>query len=215
MVTKILWISSELFIGSIDKFDQFWAVNRRLMESVEQEGFKNIPMRCYNEVSEKNLKVIEIIQFYSNLHHRMDLISKSLSHHWQRKDRKRLSKTCYQSFRHLSAKQVWFCRAFSNFVSSSRFLISLCTMHHFTFHLICILRCLSDPYTSLESCKVFIAKLTQIIIKKRKGKEKHFSEDLRFFFLSRPEILCKFFSHLELRCENLRPLDLRDLFQRG
>ena len=44
---------------SIDKFDQFWAVNRRLMESVEQEGFKNIPLRCYNEVSEKNLKFAE------------------------------------------------------------------------------------------------------------------------------------------------------------
>lgn len=34
-----------------DKFDQFWAVNRRLMESVEQEGFKNVPLRCYNDVS--------------------------------------------------------------------------------------------------------------------------------------------------------------------
>lgn len=38
------------FFSFPDKFDQFWAVNRRLMESVEQEGFKNIPLRCYNEV---------------------------------------------------------------------------------------------------------------------------------------------------------------------
>lgn len=42
----------QLFLGLMnDKFDQFWAVNRRLMESVEQEGFKNIPLRCYNDVS--------------------------------------------------------------------------------------------------------------------------------------------------------------------
>lgn len=36
-----------------DKFDQFWAVNRRLMEQgSDQEGdFKHIPIRCYNEVS--------------------------------------------------------------------------------------------------------------------------------------------------------------------
>ena len=35
----------------LDKFDQFWAVNRRLMEPIgEQEGFKHIPIRCYNEV---------------------------------------------------------------------------------------------------------------------------------------------------------------------
>lgn len=34
-----------------DKFDQFWAVNRRLMETPsDQDGFKHIPMRCYNEV---------------------------------------------------------------------------------------------------------------------------------------------------------------------
>lgn len=38
-----------------DKFDQFWAVNRRLMEQgSEQEGdFKHIPIRCYNEVSSR------------------------------------------------------------------------------------------------------------------------------------------------------------------
>lgn len=33
-----------------DKFDQFWAVNRRLMEPIsDQDGFKQIPIRCYNE----------------------------------------------------------------------------------------------------------------------------------------------------------------------
>lgn len=38
-------------IISTDKFDQFWAVNRRLMEPIgEQDGFKHIPIRCYNEV---------------------------------------------------------------------------------------------------------------------------------------------------------------------
>ena len=30
-----------------DKFDQFWAVNRRLMETGEGDGFKNIPVRLY------------------------------------------------------------------------------------------------------------------------------------------------------------------------
>lgn len=40
-----------LFLKSADKFDQFWAVNRRLMETVpDQEGFKHIPLRCYSEV---------------------------------------------------------------------------------------------------------------------------------------------------------------------
>jgi autophagy-related protein 5 len=42
----------QLFLGLMnDKHDQFWAVNRRLMESVDQEGFKHIPMRCYSDVS--------------------------------------------------------------------------------------------------------------------------------------------------------------------
>lgn len=39
------------FIFPIDKFDQFWAVNRRLMEpNGDQESFKHIPARCYEEV---------------------------------------------------------------------------------------------------------------------------------------------------------------------
>lgn len=44
-----------------DKFDQFWAVNRRLMEPIgDQEGFKHIPIRSYNEV--RNSTIIPIIQ---------------------------------------------------------------------------------------------------------------------------------------------------------
>ncbi|XP_070493639.1 autophagy protein 5 [Chironomus tepperi] len=41
----------QLFLGlQNDKFDQFWAVNRRLMESMEQENyFKFIPLRCYTD----------------------------------------------------------------------------------------------------------------------------------------------------------------------
>jgi hypothetical protein len=30
-----------------DKFDQFWAVNRRMMECPEGEGFKYVPFRCH------------------------------------------------------------------------------------------------------------------------------------------------------------------------
>jgi autophagy-related protein 5 len=43
----------QLFLGlQNDKFDQFWAVNRRLMESVDQENcFKYIPLRCYTDVN--------------------------------------------------------------------------------------------------------------------------------------------------------------------
>ena len=32
-----------------DKFDQFWAVNRKLMEVSGDESFKYIPFRCYRE----------------------------------------------------------------------------------------------------------------------------------------------------------------------
>nr|CAD7394027.1 unnamed protein product [Timema cristinae] len=31
-----------------DKFDQFWAVNRKLMEASADEAFKYIPFRCYH-----------------------------------------------------------------------------------------------------------------------------------------------------------------------
>jgi autophagy-related protein 5 len=30
-----------------DKFDQFWAVNRKLMEVGSEDSFKYIPFRCY------------------------------------------------------------------------------------------------------------------------------------------------------------------------
>lgn len=37
-----------LYLIFLDKFDQFWAVNRKLMEaSGEQDHFKYIPFRCY------------------------------------------------------------------------------------------------------------------------------------------------------------------------
>lgn len=47
-----------IFDFSSDKFDQFWAVNRRLMESTEMEGFKHIPLRCYNEVSSHQANIL-------------------------------------------------------------------------------------------------------------------------------------------------------------
>ncbi|EAA05542.4 autophagy protein 5 isoform X2 [Anopheles stephensi] len=42
---------NQLWLGLVnDKFDQFWAVNRRLMEPIpDQDGFKHIPVRCYAE----------------------------------------------------------------------------------------------------------------------------------------------------------------------
>lgn len=37
---------------SNDKFDQFWAINRRLMEpNGDQETFKYVPVRFYSDVS--------------------------------------------------------------------------------------------------------------------------------------------------------------------
>lgn len=44
---------NQLWLGLVnDKFDQFWAINRRLMEPTgDLDGFKHIPLRCYNEVS--------------------------------------------------------------------------------------------------------------------------------------------------------------------
>lgn len=42
---------NQLWLGLVnDKFDQFWAVNRRLMEATgDHESFKHIPVRFYNE----------------------------------------------------------------------------------------------------------------------------------------------------------------------
>lgn len=31
----------------LDKFDQFWSVNKKLMEISDGEGFKSIPFRVY------------------------------------------------------------------------------------------------------------------------------------------------------------------------
>lgn len=41
-----------------DKFDQFWALNRRLMEqgADSESDFKYIPVRCYNEVSHTHIQ---------------------------------------------------------------------------------------------------------------------------------------------------------------
>uniref|UniRef100_A0A182Q286 Autophagy protein 5 n=1 Tax=Anopheles farauti TaxID=69004 RepID=A0A182Q286_9DIPT len=48
---KLLQVCTNALIFIIlDKFDQFWAVNRRLMEPIpDQDGFKHIPVRCYVE----------------------------------------------------------------------------------------------------------------------------------------------------------------------
>ncbi|CAH0553444.1 unnamed protein product [Brassicogethes aeneus] len=42
---------NQLWLGlQNDKFDQFWAVNRKLMEiTADQESFKYIPFRCYTD----------------------------------------------------------------------------------------------------------------------------------------------------------------------
>nr|CAD7258621.1 unnamed protein product [Timema shepardi] len=40
---------NQLWLGlQNDKFDQFWAVNRKLMEASADEAFKYIPFRCYH-----------------------------------------------------------------------------------------------------------------------------------------------------------------------
>lgn len=51
---------NQLWLGLVnDKFDQFWAINRRLMEPTgDLDGFKHIPLRCYNEVSDIPLAFI-------------------------------------------------------------------------------------------------------------------------------------------------------------
>lgn len=42
---------NQLWLGLVnEKFDQFWAVNRRLMEPYgDLESFKNIPLRIYTD----------------------------------------------------------------------------------------------------------------------------------------------------------------------
>lgn len=90
-----------------DKFDQFWAVNRRLMESVEQEGFKHIPLRCYNDVSLDCL-LFTLRLIAKRFSHRMDPapISRNSLHHWRKRAKRRRCRTCLRSFQHLSVKQV-------------------------------------------------------------------------------------------------------------
>lgn len=49
---------NQLWLGLVnDKFDQFWSVNRRLMEPTSEDGFKYIPIRCYKEVSLLKYKI--------------------------------------------------------------------------------------------------------------------------------------------------------------
>lgn len=58
---------NQLWLGLVnDKFDQFWSVNRRLMEPSSEDGFKYIPIRCYREVGHKRL--IEILNAMAKAH---------------------------------------------------------------------------------------------------------------------------------------------------
>jgi len=51
-----------LWLGLLnDKFDQFWAVNRKLMESCGDEGFKYIPFRCYTSEDKYIQKLVKPI----------------------------------------------------------------------------------------------------------------------------------------------------------
>lgn len=48
---------NQLWLGLVnDKFDQFWSVNRRLMEPTSEDGFKYIPIRCYREVGQTHVE---------------------------------------------------------------------------------------------------------------------------------------------------------------
>lgn len=42
-----LKFNKRLFLLFSDKFDQFWAVNRKLMELGSEDSFKYVPFRCY------------------------------------------------------------------------------------------------------------------------------------------------------------------------
>lgn len=52
---------NQLWLGLLnDKFDQFWAVNRRLMEATSNdEGFKYIPFRCYTSEDKYIQKLVK------------------------------------------------------------------------------------------------------------------------------------------------------------
>ncbi|XP_016838358.1 autophagy protein 5 [Nasonia vitripennis] len=53
---------NQLWLGLLnDKFDQFWAVNRKLMETGSEEGFKYIPFRCYTSEDKYIQKLVKPI----------------------------------------------------------------------------------------------------------------------------------------------------------
>lgn len=54
---------NQIWLGLLnDKFDQFWMVNRRLMEaSNPEEGFKYIPFRCYSSDEKYVQKLVKPI----------------------------------------------------------------------------------------------------------------------------------------------------------
>lgn len=58
---------NQLWLGLVnDKFDQFWSVNRRLMEPSSEDGFKYIPIRCYREVGHN--RVLDIFNDMTESH---------------------------------------------------------------------------------------------------------------------------------------------------
>lgn len=51
---------TQLWLGLLnDKFDQFWAVNRKLMEATSDDGFKYIPFRCYTSEDKYIQKLVK------------------------------------------------------------------------------------------------------------------------------------------------------------
>ena len=131
-----------------DKFDQFWAVNRRLMESVEQEGFKNIPLRCYNDVSRHT--------FCSSR-----ALSHEISHaqdgtYFQKLIAPLTEKGQKKTLQDLLSEFSTPVRKAGKKIFPSLFLPP-CTMHFTTF-------AFYNPFypcTSLKSCKIFIAESTK------------------------------------------------------
>lgn len=47
MYHVILLLFINIGFISVDKFDQFWSVNRKLMEHTADDGFRHIPFRLY------------------------------------------------------------------------------------------------------------------------------------------------------------------------
>lgn len=130
----------------LDKFDQFWAVNRRLMESVEQEGFKNIPLRCYNDVSSR-IKDEDLWRSQPMIlvcsHIRTEHISKNSLFQHQRKVIKKHYRTCYQSFQHLPGKQVKMIFIFHTISNLSIFACTIVIQFVFAFYEVPSLHCIS------------------------------------------------------------------------